>query len=75
MILTEIFSKYENAYDDPADDQSIPKLSDLRKTKLTLGQINRLRLMSDVRKYELQQSLEDIQKQYGKPADTGSGGF
>lgn len=69
-----MFGKYDTGYESPEDDQEIPKLSDLRKTKLTLGHIQQLRRIEDVRKYELQQSMEDIQRQYGKTAE-GNGGM
>ena len=58
MNVTEIFesadeNSSEEEYMNPADDNEVPKLNDLRKTKLTLGQINRLRLIRDVRNFEL----------------------
>lgn len=67
MQLNEMFSEYDTGYTSPEDDNSVPRLKDLRKTKLTLGQINRLRKISDVRKFELQQNLVNIQRQYGVP--------
>jgi len=62
MQLSEMFSEYDNAYNSPEDDNKVPRLSDLRKTKLTLGQINRLRKISDVRNFEMQANLENIQR-------------
>jgi hypothetical protein len=78
MNITEMFQEQdeetrENEYMDPADDNEVPKLNDLRKTKLTLGQINRLRLIRDVRNFELKNNLENIRKQYGTPAQTEAG--
>ena len=76
MNIFEIFEKDGNdekpevEYVDPSDDNEVPKLNDLRKTKLTLGQINRLRLIRDVRNFEQKSNLENIRKQYGKPAET-----
>lgn len=68
MILNEMFGpgneKYQDGYYDAKEDQSTLKLKDLRKTKLTLMQINRLRMMHDVRKFEQQDRIKDIQKQY-----------
>ena len=56
-------------YNDQQQDQSIPKLNDVRKTRLTLSQINSLRMMNDVRRFEEETRLTDIQRQYGsKPA-------
>ncbi len=75
MLLTEIFDQEMAAYEDPEADNTVPSLNDLRKTKLTLGAINRLRKIEDVRRYELEHSIQDIQKQYGKPAEAAPGGF
>ena len=77
MNITEMFNeeveKPEEEFVDPADDNEIPKLNDLRKTKMTLGQINRIRLVRDVRNFEQKSNLENIRKQYGTPAQTGAG--
>ncbi len=64
MILVELFS--EKPYSDPSKDQSIPKLGDVRKIKLTLAQINTLRKITDVRKFEKKAKLIDIRAQYGQ---------
>lgn len=51
------------------DDDNTPlKLSDLRKTKLTLSQLHRLRIMNDVRQLEHEQDLEKVKNQYKPPA-------
>jgi len=68
MFIAELFDNLPDAYHTEKDDNTALKLSDLRKTKLTLGQINRLRAMNDVRKFEHEQKLETISKQY-KPAE------
>lgn len=70
MILNEIFNS-NDAYENPADDQSVPKLSDVRKVKLTLAQINKLRMLSDVRKFEQEKRLKQIQQQYGAASTQG----
>jgi hypothetical protein len=79
MNITELYESQDeesdNEYVNPAEDHSVPQLNDLRKTKLTLGQINRLRLIRDVRNFELKNSLENIRRQYGRPADAEAGGF
>lgn len=64
MILLEFFDKSPAGYQDLADDNSQPQLHNLRKTKLTLKQINKLRRMNDVRTYEYKEKLKDIKKQY-----------
>ena len=65
MILNEIFDNKFNAHENPANDQSVPKLSDVRKVKLTLAQINKLRQLSDVRRFEQEKRLTQIRLQYG----------
>lgn len=76
MYLKNIFEDEELNYDmyvDPGKDNAIPSLSDLRKTKLTLGDINRMRLIRDVRNFEQQSNLENIKKQYGRSQEATPG--
>lgn len=68
MILNELYQKSPEAYQDVAQDNSQPKLGDLRKTKLTLRQINKLRRMNDVRTFEFKEKLKKVQQQYAPPA-------
>lgn len=56
------------------DDQSALKLSDMRKTKLTLGQLNKLRMINDIKKIEFEQKLKKVSAQY-KPAAQDAGGM
>ena len=51
MNLFELYERSPSAYQDVAQDNSQPRLGDLRKTKLTLRQINKLRKLNDVRKF------------------------
>lgn len=67
MILLELYEKVPSAYQDVAQDNSQPSLGDLRKTRLTLRQINRLRQLNDVRQYEFRENLKKIQTQYAPP--------
>lgn len=64
MILLEIFQDAVPGYQSPDQDQSAIKLSDLRKTRLTLSQIQTLRKMSDTRRVEKQRELTDIRQQF-----------
>lgn len=64
MILLEFFDPAVSGYQDVADDNSQPALGQLRKTKLTLRQINKLRRMNDVRQFEFKEKLKDIKRQY-----------
>ena len=72
MYITEMF-------DTPAghrtekDDHTTLGLKDLRKTRLTLEQINRLRIMNDVRKLEHEQKLTRVHRQYAA-AGAAAGG-
>jgi len=68
MQLLEIFDSEDyKGHRSEDEDNTVPKLSDLRKTKLTLAQLNRLRIMNDVRKLEHEQKLETVKQQYKIP--------
>ena len=68
MNILEIFDSHPAGYATEKEDNTVPTLSDLRKTKLTIKQINRLRIMNDVRKLEHEQKLEGVKNQYKQPA-------
>jgi hypothetical protein len=68
MILNELYDLPKPGYQTEKDDQTALKLSDLRKTRLTLGDLNRIRMANDVRKVEHENKLENISKQYKPPA-------
>jgi len=68
MILTELYQNVPAAYQDVSQDNTQPRLGDLRKSKLTLRQINKLRRLNDVRAYEFKQNLKRVQAQYAPPA-------
>jgi hypothetical protein len=68
MNILEIFEPNPTGYASEKDDNSAVKLSDLRKTKLTIKQLNRLRIMNDVRKLEHEQKLDSVRNQYKAPA-------
>jgi hypothetical protein len=68
MNILEIFEPTPAGYATEKDDNSAVKLSDLRKTKLTLKQLNRLRIMNDVRKLEHEKKIDSVQQQYKAPA-------
>jgi len=70
MQLREFVEKEPEAYQDLEADNTQLQKGDLRKSKLTLRQLNKLRRMNDLRKYEYNQKLEKIQKQYGSSADS-----
>ncbi len=69
MYITEMFNDdLVQQHQTEEDDNTPLKLSDLRKTKLTLTQLHRLRIMNDVRRLEKEQDLEKVRTQY-KPAE------
>ena len=68
MILNELNERSPSAYQDVAADNTQPHLGQLRKTKLTLMQLNKLRKMNDTRTFEYNEKLKDIRTQYAPPA-------
>lgn len=68
MLLVEFFKKEPGAYQDLEQDNSQVRLGDLRKTRLTLRQLNKLRRMNDLKNFEYKQKLEKIRQQYAPPA-------
>jgi hypothetical protein len=67
MILREFWATEPQAYQDLSQDNSQITIKDLRKTRLTLRQLNKLRRMNDVRAVEYKRDLEEIRKQYAPP--------
>lgn len=70
MLIFELFEPAAPGYREENDDNSVQHLSDLRKTKLTFAHLNKLRMANDVRKYEHEDKLQQVSKQY-KPAPEG----
>ena len=64
MLLNEFFKKDPAAYQDLKQDNSQPELGDLRKSRLTLRQLNKLRMMNDVRMVEYKEKLKLVRQQY-----------
>ena len=64
MILNEFYKKEPEAYQDLEQDNSQPEIGDLRKTHLTLRQLNKLRKMNDVRMVEYKEKLKLVRQQY-----------
>jgi hypothetical protein len=73
MNILEIFEPTPAGYATEKDDNSAVKLNDLRKTKITLKQLNRLRIMNDVRKLEHEQKLDSVRNQYKAPPPDAGG--
>ena len=68
-MLNEMFQEYRKGYQDLEKDKSQNKIEDLRKTRLTLMQINQLRKMNDQRTVEFKEDLKKVQAQYGQAAE------
>jgi len=73
MNLLEIFEPTPAGYETEKDDNTVVKLRDLRKTKLTLKQLNRLRIMNDIRKLEHEKKIDAVQQQYKAPPQEQGG--
>lgn len=69
MYVTELFAPTPTGYSTEKDDNTVLKLSDLRKSRLSLEQLNRLRIMNDVRKLEHEQKLKTVATQYKPPVE------
>lgn len=67
MILTEFYQKQPDAYQSLDQDNSQVQIGDLRKTHLTLRQLNKLRRMNDVRMVEYKEKLKQVRQQYAPP--------
>jgi len=72
MNLNEMFDPAPEHYQDVENDNSVPDIGDLRKSRLTLLQINKLRRMQDLRAYEQEQKLKNIKKQYSQTGGSDS---
>ena len=69
MNLQEMFQDTPAEFESPEDDNTILKgLKDMRKSKLTLAQLNKIRVMNDLRTYEKEKDSERVQAQYGSSA-------
>lgn len=74
MLLLEFFYFNNESNDfatdrryDAARDSSVLKKSDTRKIRLTLRQINQLRMQSEAHDYEHQSEQSFIKQMYGQP--------
>ena len=67
MLLNEFFQREPGAYQDLSQDNSQLQLSDLRKSRLTLRQLNKLRKMNDIKAVEYKDKLKLIRQQYQPP--------
>jgi hypothetical protein len=68
MYIAELYDQIPELYHSEKDDNSVMKLKDLRKTRLTLGHLNKLRMANDIRKFEKEEEVTGLQDQYKAPA-------
>lgn len=75
MILREFFNyqshtgqTVEDALYDPKRDNEVMSYKDTRKTRLTLKQINQMRLTTDEHNKELERELSFISRMYATPS-------
>ncbi len=76
MLLLEFLYFNDNTNDfavdrryDNSNDSSVLKKTDTRKTRLTLRQINQLRMQSEAHEYERESELEFVKQMYGVPVE------
>lgn len=73
MNIMELFDPAPDGYYNEVNDNSVLKISDSRKTRLTLAHLNQLRQSHDVRKLEHEKKLEAVSAQYSPPpAEAGA---
>jgi len=71
MLLTEFFKSTDTDHYKEKDDQSVLKLDDTRKVRLTLQHLNRLRSANDIRKFENEKKSDELTDQYKAPSEGG----
>jgi hypothetical protein len=71
MLLLEFYQQVPTGWQDVEDDQSQPRWGQSRKTKLTLGEINKIRKLAEVGSFERAKDLKKIRKMYAPPAQPG----
>lgn len=76
MLLNEFFHHKESTNDfakdrryDNSADSSVLEKNDTRKLRLTLRQINVLRMQSEAHEYELESELGFVRQMYGTPVE------
>lgn len=74
-LITEssVIELAPDGYRSEEDDQSALKMSDVRKTRLTLAHLNKLRIINDIRRLEKEKKIDTLSTQYKAPSDAGGG--
>jgi len=68
MFLKEMFDIMDERYK-AKDDESIIRFDDLRKTKLTLEQINQIRKEQETKSKEYDKELKTVKTMYATPKE------
>lgn len=68
-FIKENNAKNEDKLHNQSNDSSKAELTDTRKTRLTLEQINRLRVLNDVKIAEYQENIKKIKQQFAVPVE------
>jgi len=74
MLLKEFASSVQSqqSMHDEFDDQSVKSIDNIRTSKLTLENINKIRRSKDIKRYEIADKQRKVQAQYSQSADTDS---
>ena len=73
-MLNELFESRNDSMYDPEDDQTVYKLTDTRKPKLTLKVLNNLRKYREFKANEVEKRAQVVAVVYARPADDAGGG-
>ena len=71
MNIMELFDPAPEGYQDEMQDNTALKMTDSRKTRLTLAHLNQLRKSHDVRKLEHEKKLQAVSTQYAPAPEAG----
>lgn len=73
-MLNELFESRNDSMYDPEDDQTVYKLTDTRKPKLTLKVLNNLRKYRDFKVNEMDKRSSVVAIVYAPAPDAGAAG-
>jgi len=72
LAQPDVVKANPDGYASENEDNTVLKLKDLRKTRLTLAHLNKLRIANDVRKFEHEKKLKSVAKQYQPAPEAGA---
>jgi hypothetical protein len=72
LAQPDVIKANPDGYASEKDDNTVLKLKDLRKTRLTLAHLNKLRIANDVRKFEHEKKLKSVASQYAPAPEAGA---